>query len=167
MTQGNNTWMRRAPNARTLQNRMGTECRTTSWMERKLTREVSWRLSGTQFTGLMSTVEALSCQWRTIMCKWGMKMWNEDVYNGNECTNSRRMNEKTNKRKGKNMTTGITGITFVTLYHMDGFGPKLTWDTKWDRQRYVLRIHCMNLHKQEARFVSITLQFERLGPCGY
>ena len=73
------------------------------------------------------------------------------------------MNKKMNKRKGKTMTTGITGITFVTLYLMDGFEPRLTLDMTRDRQRYVLRIHCMNLHEQEARFVSFTLQFERLG----
>jgi hypothetical protein len=92
-----------------------------------------------------------------------VSMRDEDMYNGNKCMNSRRMNEKTNNRKGKNMTTGITGITFATLYLMDGFGPRLTLDMTRDRQRYVLRIHCMNLHEQEARFVSFTLQFERLG----
>jgi hypothetical protein len=51
----------------------------------------------------------------------------------------------------------------TTVYLMDNFGPRLTLDMTRDRQRYVLRIHCMNLHEQEAHFVSFTLQFERLG----
>jgi hypothetical protein len=131
-------------------------------MECKLTMEVLMELRTLVYGLNVYMAEALLCQWRTKMCKWKTKTYQcgmKTCMMGTNAWISRRMNEKMNKRKrekGKNVTTGITGITFVTLHLMDGFGPRLTLDTTQDRQRYVSRIHCMNLHNRR-RVSSILL----------
>ena len=117
--------------------------RWTGWNAQWKFTEVSGWNSQQQYMALMSTVQTLR--------NGNASMQNEDMYNGDECNYSRQANEKGG-------TWQLELLSCNASYDlMNSFGPKL-WvlNTTQDSQRYVLHIHSMNLHKQEACFVSFT-----------